>query len=128
MATANSIAQPLSSGEFEFTDPDRYEDIDRKQERVAEFLSRKKYDALLLKQPCNFAWFTVGADCPRHAGGDSSASLFITPEARVVVTNNVDSGQLFDRQLGGLGFQLKQRPWHDGQASLIEDLCRGRNV
>jgi hypothetical protein len=129
MATVtNQSAQPLSSGEFDITDPDRYEDVDRKQAQVADFLARRGYDALLVKQPCNFAWFTSGADCPRHEGSDPIAALFITPEARVVVANNVESGQLFDRQLGGLGFQLKQRPWHEGRLGLLEDLCRGRNV
>ncbi|HEY2253339.1 MAG TPA: M24 family metallopeptidase, partial [Planctomycetaceae bacterium] len=42
--------------------------------------------------------------------------------------DNVDSKQLFDRQLGGMGFQLKQRAWHEGRSSLLEDLCRGRSV
>jgi Xaa-Pro dipeptidase len=54
--------------------------------------------------------------------------LFITPDARVVVANNVDATQLFDKQLGGLGFQLKQRPWHEDRHVLLSDLCRGRNV
>jgi len=129
MATATNLpTQPLSSGEFEFTDPDRYEDVERKQARVAEFLARKGYDALLIRQPHNFAWFTVGAECPLHAGADPAAALFITPDARVVVADNIDAGLLFDRQLGGLGFQLKQRPWHEGRNSLVDDLCRGRNV
>jgi Xaa-Pro aminopeptidase len=129
MATVmNQPAHPLSSGEFDVTDPDRYEDVDRKQAQVADFLARKRYDALLIRQPCNFAWFTSGAECPRRDGEAAGAALFITPDARVVVTNNVDSGQLFDKQLGGLGFQLKQRPWHEGQLGLLDDLCRGRNV
>jgi Xaa-Pro aminopeptidase len=129
MATVtNPTTQPLSSGEFEFTDPDRYEDVERKQSRIAEFLERKGYDALLIRQPHNFAWFTVGAECPKHAGTEPAAGLFITPDARVVVADNIDSGQLFDKQLGGLGFQLKQRPWHEGRNGLLDDLCRGRNV
>jgi len=124
----NQSTRGLSSGEFDFTDPDRYEDVERKQLQVAEFLQRKQYDGMLIRQPSNFAWFTSGAECPLHAGTGPAAALFITPDARVVVANNVDSSQLFDKQLGGLGFQLKQRPWHAGRNSLLEDLCRGRNV
>lgn len=119
---------PLSSGEFDITDPDRYEDIDRKQERIAGLLSRKKYDAVLLRRPCNFAWLTSGAQCPVHAGIEPAAAIFVTPDARVIVSDNVDSKQLFDRHLGGLGFQLKQRPWHEGRTGLLDDLCRGRSV
>ncbi|HLJ12071.1 MAG TPA: hypothetical protein VKU82_12830, partial [Planctomycetaceae bacterium] len=124
----NQSTLPLSSGEFEFTDTDRYDDIERKQERIADFLTRKRLDALLIRQPCNFAWFTSGAECPHHGGTEPAAALFITPDARVVVGNNVDASQLFDKQLGGLGFQLKQRPWHEGRNVLLDDLCRGRNV
>ena len=119
---------PVSSGEFDVTDPDRSEDVDRKQERIAGLLARKKYDAVLLRRPCNFAWLTSGATCPLHAGTEPAAAIFVTPEARLVVADNVDAKQLFDRQLGGLGFQLKQRPWHEGRSGLLDDLCRGRSV
>ena len=124
----NQFLPPLSSGEIEISDPDRFEDIDRKQERIAAFLSRKKYDALLLRQPANFSWFTSGAECPRDLAGEPSAALFLTPEARVVLGDNISAGSLFDRQLAGMGFQLKQRPWYAGQAGLVDDLCRGRHV
>jgi Xaa-Pro aminopeptidase len=102
--------------------------VDRKQERIAGFLARKKYDGVLLRRPCNFAWFTSGAECPLRGATEAAAALFVTPEARVVVADNVDSSQLFDRHLGGLAFQLKQRSWHEGLAGLLDDLCRGRNV
>src|SRR5436190_61914 len=109
----NEPAHPLSSGEFDFTDPDRYDDVERKQKRIADFLTGTKFHGVLLQKPANFAWFTSGADCPRLGGDEAAASLFITPDARVIVANNVDAAQLFDKQLGGLGFQLKQRPWHE---------------
>ena len=129
MATVtNQFMPPISSGEIEITDPDRYEDIDRKQERISAFLARKKYDGLLLKRACNFAWFTSGAVCPHDHAGEPAAALFVSPEARVVLADNIESSQLFDRQLCGMGFQLKQRPWHEGRSGLLEDLCRGRNV
>ncbi len=124
----NQPTHPLSSGEFDFSDPDRYDEVERKQSQIAEFLVRRGYDGLLIRQPSNYAWFTSGAECPRHAGWEPTAALFITPDARVVLANNADSGQVFDKQLGGLGFQLKQRPWHEGRNGLFDDLCRGRNV
>ncbi|MBS0261253.1 MAG: M24 family metallopeptidase [Planctomycetes bacterium] len=127
-AISKQFLPSMSSGEIEITDPDRYEDIDRKQERIAAFLARKKYDGLLIRQPANFAWFTSGANCPRDAAGESAAALFVTPEARVVLADNVGSPILFDRALWGMGFQLKQRPWHEGRAGLLDDLCRGRAV
>jgi Xaa-Pro aminopeptidase len=125
---SNQFLPPMSSGEIEITDPDRFEDIDRKQERIAAFLARGKYDGVLLKAAGNFSWMTSGAMCPREHSGEPAAALFLTPEARVVLADNIDSCQLFDRQLNGMGFQLKQRPWHVGRSGLIEDVCRGRRV
>ncbi|MSR59812.1 MAG: M24 family metallopeptidase [Planctomycetaceae bacterium] len=124
----NEFAQPASSDEFDFPDPQRYDDVESKQRRIAEFLAQKRYDALLLRTPANFAWLTSGAVGPRRGGETPAAALFITPDARVVATNNVDATQLFDKQLGGLGFQLKQRPWHEDPQILLGDLCRGRKV
>ena len=46
----------------------------------------------------------------------------------MLIAGNVDSGQLFDCELPGVGFQLKERPWHEPRSVLIEDLCRGRKV
>jgi Xaa-Pro dipeptidase len=122
------LSHPLSSGEIDLTNPERFDDVEHKQRRIAEFLERHQYDAVLLQDVAGFAWFTSGAECPRLPGEAPAAALFITPDARVVVANNIDAGYLFDRELGGLGFQLKQRPWHEDRRILLEDLCRGRKV
>jgi hypothetical protein len=41
---------------------------------------------------------------------------------RCLVANNVDSQRLFDEELDGLGFQIKEWPWHLGRAQLLNDL------
>lgn len=107
---------------------DRMADVDRKHRVIADFLREHRFDALLLRKPGNFSWLTSGADNTRAGSTETTAALFVTPTARVVVTNSVDSVQLFEAELNGLGFQLKQRPWHDSRNELIEDLCRGRIV
>ena len=101
---------PMSSAEFQTVDSDRLADIKHKHEAISRLLESRQLDALLLKRPFNFSWFTSGGDCSRGATADGSASPLITPEARVVVTSNADSAQLFDRELQGLGFQLKELP------------------
>ena len=107
---------------------DRTADVESKHRLVTGFLREHRYDALLLLKPGNFAWFTSGADNTRGGGPETTAALFITDNARVVVTNSIDSVELFEEHLTGLGFQLKQRAWHESQQLLIEDLCRGRTV
>src|SRR5207302_9555624 len=49
-------------------------------------------------------------------------------EGRWALSSNVDSQRLFDEELDGLGFQLKEWPWHWGRAQLLADLCQGRRV
>ncbi len=121
-------AGPVSSAEFQIVDADRVSDIQHKHAAVTRFLESRQLNALLLQRPSNFAWFTSGGDSSRGGGADATAGLFITPEARVVVATNAESAQLFDKELQGLGFQLKERPWHEPRTALIEDLCRGRAV
>lgn len=122
--STNGANPPRAEGD---TREERAADVDRKHRRVAEFLREHRYDALLLQSPANFAWCTSGAENVR-GGSQLVAALFITPEARVVVTNNVDAVHLFETDLAGLGFQLKQRAWHESRKLLVEDICRGRIV
>ncbi len=121
-------ATPVSSGEIRAIDPDRAHEVDCRHQQLAELLSETGHDAVLLTEPYNFAWLSAGGDATLRGGGESLASVFVTPEARVVLASNVDSGHLFDRELNGLGFQLKERPWHEPRNVLLGDLCRGRNV
>ena len=126
-----SLVEPApfqSSGELPVISAERANDIDLKHERVAQFLKENRFAALLLQRPENLAWFTSGADFTRHGSSETTASLFILPEARVVLTSNVESGQLFEGILAGHGFQLKERPWHEPHSVLVEDVCRGRQV
>lgn len=105
----------------------RAADVQLKQERVARLLERLNCDALLLQKPSNFSWFTAGGNIGR-AACEAAAAVFVTPEARLVITNNVDAPQLFERELFGLGFQVKQREWHESHPTLVTDLIRGRRV
>lgn len=127
-AVTTDRAEPVSSGEMPTPDFERLADIEHKHQVVAAFLESRRYDALLLQKPMHFAWLTSGGDCSRGGSAETTAALFITPEARVIVTTDVDSTQLFEREVAGLGFQLKERPWHEPRTALIEDLCRGRTV
>ena len=92
-------------------DETRLADVEAKHERVRQLLQESGADALLLQDPANIAWFTAGADLFRFGSENSLTSVFVTPEARLFATNSVDSAQIFEREVFGLGFQLKQREW-----------------
>lgn len=121
-------ADPVSSSELPVIDAERIVEIEQRHHRVTELLESTGCFGLLLQRPSNIAWFTSGVDLTRGARCESTAALLITADARLVLTSNVDSPQIFDCHLPSLGFQLKERAWTESRQSLIEDLCRGRSM
>src|SRR5437868_5504292 len=107
---------------------DRRADIDTKQARVAALLEEFGRDGLLVLEPENFAWLTSGASARGVQHGAELPALYLNADQRWVIASNVDSQRLFDEELDGLGFQLKEWPWHWGREQLLADLCVGRNI
>ncbi len=123
-----TVLDPLSSAELQAVDPERFQEVERRHALLVEYMALSNLQGLLLVRPENFAWLSAGGDNSRRLSGEPVAALFITPDARLVLCNSVDSLQLFDRELAGLGFQLKERPWTEDRQILCQDLCRGRTV
>lgn len=117
-----------SSGEIQLVDPDRAALVEQRHRQLSAFLKERKFDGLLLMRPCSFSWLTAGGDNTRGSSSDVTSALLITPEARVILSRNTDAGQIFDRQVGGLGFQLKERHWYEDRSILMLDVVRGRTV
>ena len=107
---------------------DRRVDIDAKMGRVAALLQGSGCEGLLLLEPENVAWLTSGAAARGVLDPDSSPAAYCTGEARWVLCANADSQRLFDEELDGLGFQLKEWPWHWGREQFLADLCANRKV
>ena len=128
MSTADLLSEFTSSGEFYAVDVERSAVIDARHQMLGDLMREQGFDGILLSRPSNFAWFTAGGDSTRGSWNDAVSSLFVTPEARVVLSRNTDSTQLFDRQIPGLGFQLKERVWTESREVLMGDICRSRNV
>jgi len=124
--TRPSVLEPISAAELQAVDPDRVREVERRHELLVEYLALRNLQGLLLLRPENFAWLSFGGDNTRRGTLRTTAALFVTPEARLVLCNSADSGQIFDHELGGLGFQLKERPWTEDVSVLCQDLCRGR--
>lgn len=109
-------------------DPDRLKDVDAKHARLVQLLDDESADAVLLQDPSNISWLAAGADIHRCASDFVATSVFVTRDARLFATNSIDSAQIFEREVFGLGFQLKQREWFQPHDDLLRDLCRGRQV
>jgi Xaa-Pro aminopeptidase len=110
------------------TPSDRRADIEAKHNRVAKLLQEVGCDGLVVLDPDNFTWLTAGAAARGILDAEEQPALYFSAEGRWALSSNVDSQRLFDEELDGLGFQLKEWPWHWGRAQLLADLCQGRRV
>src|SRR5262245_15638677 len=110
------------------TTPTRRADLDPKQAQVAALLEQAGCEGLLVLGPENFAWLTGGATSHGATAPADAPALYFTADQRWLLSGNVDSQRLFDEEIDGLGFQLKEWPWHWGRAQLLSDLCQGRRV
>jgi Xaa-Pro aminopeptidase len=117
----------LSSAPHE-TISDRRADVEAKQAQAAALLQEAECEGLLLLDPDNFTWMTSGGAARGVLDPGEMPALYFTAEQRWVLASNVDSQRLFDEEINGLGFQLKEWPWHWGREQLLADLQRGRKL
>ena len=107
---------------------DRRSDIEAKTAHLASLLAEISCDGLLLFEPDNFAWLTGGGVTRGLPDGAAAPVLFCNGEHRWVIASNVDSPRLFDEEIDGLGFQLKEWPWHWGRDQLLADIRLNRRI
>ncbi len=129
MSTETLVQPALTAGESVagFLS-DRRADIDVKMARVADLLRKVRCDALLLLEPENFAWLTSGASARGILDAASYPAVYCTHDSRWIVAGAPDSQRIFDEEVDGLGFQLKEWPWHWGREQLLSDLCKAKKL
>jgi len=107
----------------------RREDIEEKQRRIAAFLDQTQQDAVVLGRADSVSWFTSGGDLGQHLGPElSTVLLYINRGSRAVITDNVQSARVFEEELAGLGFQLKERPWFEDPQRVIDELGHNKKI
>jgi Xaa-Pro aminopeptidase len=106
----------------------RKAEVDAKQTIVARLLQESNADGLLLFDPANLAWFTGAAICQNVPDPNDWPAVFLLPEQRWLLSGNADTQRIFDVHLDGLGFQLKEWPWHWGREQLLADLVQNRKI
>src|SRR5262249_18402485 len=107
---------------------DRRADIDKKPSGIAALLQEAGCEGLLVQEPENFSWLTSGASARGTLNPADLPALYFSLEGRWIIASNVDSQRIFDEEADGLGFQLKEWPWHWGRDQLLADLCHNRTV
>jgi len=107
----------------------RREDVEFKHELIREFMNASGHDAVVLGLADSVAWFTSGGDLGFELGSDSSAILlYINRSSRAVIADNVQSGRVFEEELAGLGFQLKEHPWQEDATRVVAELGHNKRL
>jgi Xaa-Pro aminopeptidase len=107
----------------------RRDDVEEKHERIREFLDATGSDAVVLGRADSVAWFTSGGELGQNLASDRSAILiFVNRSCRAVIADNVQSSRVFEEELAGLGFQLKEHPWYEDPCRVVAELCHNRRV
>jgi Xaa-Pro aminopeptidase len=108
--------------------PDRRADIDAKAGLVTALLKEVNCDGLILLEPANVSWMTSGVTPRGVPDYDSLPGIYCNAEARWILCSNADTQRLFDEELDGLGFQLKEWPWHWTREQILTDFIQSRRV
>ena len=125
--STDTLIRPGSDADVKF-DSDRRMDADHKMTLVAALLRDVQCDGLLLLEPENIAWLTSGAVSRGLGDPEASPAVYCNGEQRWLLASNVESQRLFDEEIDGLGFQLKEWPWHWGREQLLASVSGNRRI
>ena len=106
----------------------RRQDIDAKQAVIAKILSEMSCEAVILLVPAHLGWFTGGINVRGLLAEAERPGVFCNGRNRWLVCGNVDTQRLFDEELDGLGFMLKEWNWSVGRAQFLGDLLTGKKI
>ena len=129
---AAATPPPVVDPTADHADPEvahRRLDVDAKHKRIIALLDATGHDAALLTRADSIAWFTAGGDLGRGFGSEQgSVAVFVNRACRAVLADNVQSARAFEEEVAGLGFQLKERPWHQDPWRIVAELTHGRSA
>jgi Xaa-Pro aminopeptidase len=127
-ATLPALADPV----VDQTDRElaaRRDDVEEKHQRIVRFLYERGHDAVVLGRADSVAWFTSGGELGQGMVSEpSSVLLYVNRGSRAIITDNVQSARVFEEEVAGLGFQLKERPWYDDPGRTIAELGHNKRI
>lgn len=103
-------------------------DIDAKQAILTRIFKELECEAVILFMPAHVAWFTGGMTARGLIADGERPGIYTNGRQRWLVCGNADSHRLFDEDLDGLGFMLKEWQWSVGRAALLGELVAGKRV
>ena len=100
---------------------------DLRRERLLELLDRDALDAIVLRRPANFAWYTGGAESRvDHVSPDGVADLVVTRAGECVVTSTIEAPRMREEQTPE--FDVVEYAWERGADRMLRVVTGGGRV
>jgi len=98
-----------------------------RRERLLELLDRHDLDAILLRRPANFAWYTGGADSRvDHVAPHGVADLVVARAGECVVTSTIEAPRMREEQTPG--FDVVEYAWERGPDQMLHLVTGGGRI
>lgn len=103
--------------------------IESRHQAITQMLASHQLQGLILTRPEHLSWITAAADLtPGLQLWRHPIFAYVTPTHRMVVCDTTQSARLFEEELFGLGFLLKEFSLADGPQSMLGNLVAGKQV
>ena len=84
-------------------------------------------DAVVLRRPANFAWYTGGADTKvDHVAPEGVADLVVRADSQLVLTNTIEAPRMRAEQVPE--FEVVAYPWYDDRLAALREVVGGACV
>lgn len=98
-----------------------------RHERLLGLMERHPVDAVVLRRPANFAWYTGGADSKvDHVAAAGVADLIVRPSSVLVLTSTIEAPRMRAEQTPEL--EVVEYPWHLDRDAALRDLVGDARV
>ncbi len=102
--------------------------IDAKQAILGHILGDVSCEGALLLVPAHLAWFAGGLNIRGLLADSERPAIFTNGKTRWLICSNADTQRLFDEELDGLGFMVKEWNWLTGRAQLLGEMVQGKAI
>jgi Xaa-Pro aminopeptidase len=100
--------------------------MDRYQ-RLSELMERRAVEAVVLRRPANFAWYTGGADSKvDHVAPEGVADLIIRPDSELVLSSTIEAPRMRAEQTPEL--EVAEYPWYEDRDAALRAVVGGAPV
>jgi Xaa-Pro dipeptidase len=98
-----------------------------RHERLRQLMKVRGVDAVVIRRPANFAWYTGGADTKvDHVASEGVADLVVWADAELVLTNTIEAPRMRAEQVPG--FEVVEYAWHEDRLAALREVVGGACV